>query len=281
MLNTEAKVALISFFGPLSFLLISFILLFSFKVPTLWAILSVVLLMLTSFLILTKIFTEKYEHEIAIRAAFLGMVFFSGFYVATYTADNTKMFGFYMCIMSVFHYSEFLILALIDSNLVNTRSFMLNHSPEYTFAAVFSWVEFFVETYFWPFLKQYFWISFIGCLICICGEILRKTAMINAGRNFNHLVQFKKSKEHILVTSGTYRWFRHPSYVGWFYWSIGTQIVLLNPLSLIGYTIASWHFFNQRIFIEEMALLNFFGQKYCEYQAKVGTGLPFIKGYVI
>ena len=29
---------------------------------------------------------------------------------------------------------------------------------------------------------------------------------------------------HYLVKSGVYAWFRHPSYVGWFYWSIATQV---------------------------------------------------------
>ena len=48
--------------------------------------------------------------------------------------------------------------------------------------------------------------------------------MFTAGSNFNHVVQNEKSETHTLVTSGVYAWFRHPSYVGWFYWSIGTQV---------------------------------------------------------
>lgn len=41
----------------------------------------------------------------------------------------------------------------------------------------------------------------------------------------------------------------------------------------------SWKFFHDRILIEEVTLLNFFGQDYIEYQKKVSTGLPFISGY--
>jgi protein-S-isoprenylcysteine O-methyltransferase len=48
--------------------------------------------------------------------------------------------------------------------------------------------------------------------------------MFTAGSNFNHVVQSEKSDTHTLVTSGVYAWCRHPSYVGWFYWSIGTQV---------------------------------------------------------
>ena len=55
--------------------------------------------------------------------------------------------------------------------------------------------------------------------------------------------------------------------------------MLCNPVCLFGYAVASWKFFNERIFDEEISLLNFFGEDYVDYQNKVGTGLPFIKGY--
>lgn len=48
--------------------------------------------------------------------------------------------------------------------------------------------------------------------------------MHTARHNFSHLVQDEKQANHELVTYGIYRIWRHPSYVGWFYWSIGTQV---------------------------------------------------------
>lgn len=73
-------------------------------------------------------------------------------------------------------------------------------------------------------LKQLSWLSFLGLLMVLCGEGLRKAAMLTAGSNFNHIVQNEKAQSHVLVTDGVYSYFRHPSYVGWFYWSIGTQV---------------------------------------------------------
>lgn len=73
-------------------------------------------------------------------------------------------------------------------------------------------------------LKQLSWLSFLGLFMVLCGEGLRKAAMLTAGSNFNHIVQNEKAQSHVLVTSGVYAYFRHPSYVGWFYWSIGTQV---------------------------------------------------------
>lgn len=53
---------------------------------------------------------------------------------------------------------------------------------------------------------------------------MRKASMYTASTNFNHYVQYEKHEGHILVTWGVYSLFRHPAYVGWFYWSIGTQV---------------------------------------------------------
>lgn len=119
----------------------------------------------------------------------------------------------------------------------------------------------------------------VGLLLCIGGEILRKTAMLTAFHNFDHLIRTRREEQHQLVTSGIYSLCRHPSYVGWFYWSIGTQIILCNPLCAVAYTFASWKFFHERVFEEEVTLLHFFGRDYVAYQSKVPTGLPFIHGY--
>ena len=59
----------------------------------------------------------------------------------------------------------------------------------------------------------------------------------------------------------------------------GTQVTLCNPICLVAYTWASWNFFNERIQEEEVTLLYFFEEDYLDYQKKVGTGLPFIKGF--
>lgn len=51
----------------------------------------------------------------------------------------------YICSLSFFHYSEYLVTAIINPHSLSLDSFLLNHSVEYTLAAVSSWVEFTVE----------------------------------------------------------------------------------------------------------------------------------------
>ncbi|XP_065322219.1 protein-S-isoprenylcysteine O-methyltransferase-like [Gordionus sp. m RMFG-2023] len=120
-----------------------------------------------------------------------------------------------------------------------------------------------------------------GSIICIIGDLIRKTAMFTAGKSFNHLIQYSPSNSHVLVTKGIYRICRHPSYLGWFLWCLGTQILLCNPVCFVGYLITSWRFFNQRIMEEEYHLIKFFGSSYIEYKYQVASGLPLISGYPI
>lgn len=57
------------------------------------------------------------------------------------------------------------------------------------------------------------------------------------------------------------------------------QMILVNPICVMAYSLASWKFFNERVTVEEITLINFFGEQYIDYQKKVSTGLPLIKGY--
>jgi protein-S-isoprenylcysteine O-methyltransferase Ste14 len=44
-----------------------------------------------------------------------------------------------------------------------------------------------------------------------------------------------------------YAYFRHPSYFGFFWWGIGTQVMLGNTLCLVAYAGVLWYFFMKRI----------------------------------
>jgi len=88
--------------------------------------------------------------------------------------------------------------------------------------------------------------------------------MIQASTNFSHMVAHHKIVGHRLVKEGVYaydprhippeyvltfdrRWFRHPSYTGFFYWAAGTQMVLQNHICFVIFTFLLWRFFYFRI----------------------------------
>jgi len=110
----------------------------------------------------------------------------------------------------------------------------------------------------------------------IVGEIIRKAAIITAGRSFTHLIKINYEEHHGLVTHGVYRLMRHPSYCGFLIWSVGTQVMLCNPVSAVAFAVVVWRFFAQRIPYEEYFLNQFFGVQYLEYAESVASGVPFV-----
>lgn len=181
--------------------------------------------------------------------------------------------------MTTFHFTEFITTALINPKSLKIDSFLLNHSQEYGIAAAISWIEYLIESSLFPSMKTITIVRNIGLFICLAGEIVRKAAMFTAGSNFNHIIQTRREENHRLIQNGVYSLCRHPSYVGWYYWAIGTQLILINPICLMGYAFVSWSFFKARIEEEEVTLVEFFGQEYLRYRDKVPCGLPFISGF--
>ncbi|XP_026691020.2 protein-S-isoprenylcysteine O-methyltransferase-like isoform X2 [Ciona intestinalis] len=187
--------------------------------------------------------------SVAWRSYMLTAFFMMGFSIAYFASTLYLSFGLYICVLSTFHMGEYLATALFNPTSISLSSFILNHSLEFNVAMILSVVEHWILLYFFP------------------------------GKSFTHLVQYYKRDSHKLIVNGVYSLFRHPSYTGWFCWSVSTQVLLLNPICLIGYTVATWKFFQERIYYEEITLLNFFGQQYLDYKKKVPSGIPFVCGY--
>ncbi|CAG0892180.1 unnamed protein product [Darwinula stevensoni] len=219
--------------------------------------------------------------QIGWRGGLLGLVFAVGTNVMVHGYPTYFGYGSYLAFLSFFHFSEYVTTSLIKPASLSLSSYLLNHSRAYHKAAVASWTEFFLEVFFFPGMKHRPMLWILGSTLCLIGEGLRKAAMFTAGSNFDHVVQEKKEEGHALVTSGVYALCRHPSYLGWFLWSIGTQVLLCNPLCTVGYAVASWNFFASRIYSEEITLIDFFGEDYLRYQERVPSGVPFIKGFQV
>lgn len=189
---------------------------------------------------------------------------------------------FFLSSLSLFHFLEFFTTAAYNTREANISSFLLTANwPSYAIAHTFASAECLLTNLLWP---DRSWAPFgTGSLLClvglglvVLGQIVRSVAMIQAGPSFNHQVQHQRGASHVLVTSGIYAWLRHPSYFGFFWWALGTQLVMGNVVSFFLYAAILWKFFSSRIRHEEEFLVKFFGDGYVSYRSRVGTLIPFV-----
>lgn len=167
--------------------------------------------------------------------------------------------------------------------LLCSSAFLLNHSREYHTALAAGVLEYAVESFLFPSLKYpaCSWLMYLGLALTVAGQLVRTLAMFTAAANFTHIVAETREPNHQLVTHGIYRYgahetsgvpiesllrvaltatlflascfplslsvCRHPSYAGWFWWSVGTQVLLGNPVCTIAYAAVSFLFFRNRI----------------------------------
>ncbi|KAL5700884.1 protein-S-isoprenylcysteine O-methyltransferase [Ranunculus cassubicifolius] len=175
-----------------------------------------------------------------------------------------------------FHTSEY-FLAIFFHGKSNAPLSSLLISKHYVFAMGFSILEYVIELFLFPEIKEYWWISNIGLGLVLIGEVIRKLAIITAGRSFTHLIRTRRDDGHQLITHGVYRFIRHPGYCGFFIWAVGTQIMILNPCCTLAFVLVLWRFFSGRIIYEEYFLRQFFGPEYIAYAQGVPSGVPFVK----
>jgi protein-S-isoprenylcysteine O-methyltransferase len=200
----------------------------------------------------------------------------------------------FIAILSMFHYLEFDATARYNPSDAKLSSFLLSsNGSAYNFAHTSALIEFGLRKWvqssqrpFWTELPFRFPTILptvpptlpliLGFILLALGQSVRTAAMAEAGRSFNHIVQSRKKDDHVLVKSGIYRVSRHPSYFGFFWWGLGTQLVLGNHICFLAYALILWKFFAARIVKEERFLVEFFGQDYVSYRERTPVLIPFI-----
>lgn len=214
---------------------------------------------------------------VIVTSSILGLLFNIGLvFIIDGSQAQLHTLGAYLILLSFFHFSEYFTTSLTNPSTLHLGSFLLNHSTAYVLAISCSFIEFLIERYYFPGCKEFDYVSVLGLAFALGGELMRKTAMFTAGKSFTHMIASERKPEHHLVTSGIYSIVRHPSYAGWFYWAIGTQLLLKNPLCFFLFAVISHNFFKDRIEYEEEILLKFFGKEYEIYKKRVKLWMPLL-----
>ncbi|KAN0082261.1 Isoprenylcysteine carboxyl methyltransferase (ICMT) family domain containing protein [Elaphomyces granulatus] len=191
--------------------------------------------------------------------------------------------SFFVASLCLFHFLEYYVTARYNTRHASVGAFLLTSNGwAYNVAHGSAITECILSHFIFP--EGYFWWTraigslklqlILGLLLVIVGQTVRSLAMAHAGSNFNHTVQVVHKDGHTMVTDGVYRILRHPSYFGFFWWSIGTQLVLENTLCFWAYALILRAFFSNRIQNEERLLIRFFHEEYLDYMKRTWVGIP-------
>ena len=119
------------------------------------------------------------------------------------------------------------------------------------------------------------WLRWLGVIILAVGITLLGLAHYYLGKSFNSLVVSKE--DHQLVTSGPYRWVRHPIYTAYIMNYVAGGLLASNlvltfvPVIFFGLMIIN------RIPREEAVMRKEFGQDYINFENSTGRLLPLLK----
>jgi protein-S-isoprenylcysteine O-methyltransferase len=198
---------------------------------------------------------RRSQSGIAIRSFALGITFGTSlllyFYLAFEKQARLWRPWFFLTTLSLFHFLEFWTHAHYNLPNATISTFLLfTNGMAYNLAHTTAMIEtILTSTIFhqWQSHVTYRWVQLLGFGLVIIGQIARTVAMVTATTNFHHHVQKKQRQGHELVKHGIYAWLRHPSYFGFFWWAIGTQLVLGNVFCFFIYVLVLWRFFSRRI----------------------------------
>jgi protein-S-isoprenylcysteine O-methyltransferase Ste14 len=116
------------------------------------------------------------------------------------------------------------------------------------------------------------WLRWVGVGIAICGFALLQWAQVTLGKSWSDIPRMMT--DQTLITSGPYRFIRHPIYSAFILILGSTFFISANWLigiAWIGMTVLEVF---SRIGFEENLMIEYFGTQYLEYMKRTGQLLP-------
>lgn len=112
-------------------------------------------------------------------------------------------------------------------------------------------------------------VQLLGLSVMGVGFILFEWSVLARGR---HSVSWGMPENHELITTGPYRYIRHPSYMGYFLMFTGLLLAWLNVAAAIPLIAIPGYL--EVAGVEEELLVARFGEKYMKYMETTGRFIP-------
>lgn len=118
------------------------------------------------------------------------------------------------------------------------------------------------------------WISYLGFFLFFFGLLVHWASIATLNRQWSAVVVIKP--DHKLVDTGIYKYIRHPIYTALLLQILGFGLALSNWITILVLVIPNALGFAYRIYVEERALKEHFGEAYIDYAGKTSRLIPGI-----
>ena len=114
----------------------------------------------------------------------------------------------------------------------------------------------------------------LGVVLIVAGSLIRRHCFRQLGASFTGDVRAEPGQR--IVTSGAYRWRRHPAYSAGILMNMGFGVALDSWASMALLAVAAFAAYAYRIAVEERTLLAVVGEPYREFMSTRKRLIPFI-----
>lgn len=124
--------------------------------------------------------------------------------------------------------------------------------------------------------RIYYWNTFfaIGMALIVIGLMIRIHSILTLKQYFTYSVA--KVENHKIIETGSYKFIRHPGYLGQLIIFIGLSTSISNWLSILVMMIPITLGYLYRIKVEERFMLEQLGEDYLNYQKRTKRLIPMI-----
>lgn len=129
-----------------------------------------------------------------------------------------------------------------------------------------------IDTFHLPFPA---WVRWSGAVIILTGDLLFVWSHRALGRNWSPILEIRKG--HTLVTSGPYKFIRHPMYAAIFIIGTGISLLSSNWMVALSYMLPVICMYLIRISDEEKMMIEKFGDQYRKYMRNTNRLIPKLR----
>lgn len=116
------------------------------------------------------------------------------------------------------------------------------------------------------------WVGWIGVVFFMDAILILYFSHANLGKNWTPVLGIQK--EHTLVTTGIYKYIRHPMYAAHLLWAVAQILILHNWIAGFSFILVMVPHYLIRVGIEEKMMIGQFGDEYINYIKDTGRIFP-------